>query len=125
MDQETYKTWWTNEENFSEKDLASYKEILIDTHTIYQNNNPSSRKPKSSTSKKWHDLVSKIWKEITTPKVGAGLTKKYHEGPVEYKYIDNLNKLLQRLYFIYAEEKAGNNNSIMKKWALLTFLQNN
>jgi len=27
-----------------------------------------------------------------------------------YKYIDNLNRLMQLLYFIHAEEKAGKNN---------------
>jgi len=60
IDQETYDTWWTNKENFSEKDLASYKEILIKTRSIYQHNNPSTKKRKSSTSKKWNELVSKI-----------------------------------------------------------------
>jgi len=52
MSQETYDTWWTSRENFSEKDLASYKEILITTHSMYQGNNPSTKKPKSSMSKK-------------------------------------------------------------------------
>jgi hypothetical protein len=64
-------------------------------------------------------LVSKIWKEIKTPKVGAGIIKKYHENPIEYKYIDNVNMLLQRLYFIYAEEKAGNNNSHNEKMGVI------
>jgi hypothetical protein len=52
MDQETYDTWWTKKDNFMERDLASYKEILLKTHSIYQNNNPSTKKTKSSTSKK-------------------------------------------------------------------------
>ena len=123
MDHETYKTWWTNKENFSEKDLALYKEILIETHAIYQNNNSSTRKPKPSSGKKWNDLVSKIWKEIRTPKVEAGITKTYQEGPVEYKYTDNLNMLLQRLYFIYAEEKAGNNNFRNEKMGINFFTE--
>jgi len=77
LDQETYDTWWTNKDNFTEKDLTSYKEILVKTHSIYQHNNPSTKKkkPKSSSSKKWNDLISKIWKEIKTPKFGIGLTK--------------------------------------------------
>jgi hypothetical protein len=49
------------------------------------------------------------------------LTKKYHEGPVEYKYIESLNKLLQRLYFIYAEEQAGNNNFLNEKIGIINF----
>jgi hypothetical protein len=80
-------------------------------------------------SKKWNDLVSNIWKETNTtpkstkksPKFGSGMTKKYHEGPVEYKYIENLNKLTQRLYFIYAEEQAGNNNFHNEKMAIINF----
>jgi len=121
MDPEMYDTWWTNKDNFSEKDLNSYKVILMKTHSIYQNNNPSTKKPKSSSSKKWNELVSKIWKEVKTPKLGSGVTKKYHEGPVEYKYIDNLNQLLQRLYFNYAEEKAGNNNFDNEKLGIIHF----
>ena len=121
MDQETYDTWWTSKENFTEKDLASYKEILIKTHSIYQHNNPSTKKPKSSVSKKWNDLVSKIWKEVRTPKVGSGITKKYHKGSVEYKYFDNLNQLMQHLYFINAEEKAGNSNFRNEKMGIINF----
>jgi hypothetical protein len=125
MDQETYNTWWPDKNNYTEKDLARYKEILLKTDSIYQNNNPSTKKPKSSMSKKWNDLVSNIWKESKSPKFGSGLTKKYHEGPVEYKYIESLNKLLQRLYFIYAEEQAGNNNFHNERIGIIKFLRNN
>ena len=121
LDQETYNTWWNNKDNFTEKYLASYKEILVKTQSVYQHNNPSSKKPKSSSSKKWNDLISKIWKEVKTPKLGTGLTKQYHEGPIEYKHIDNLNQLLQRLYFTYAEEKAGNNNFHNEKMGIVIF----
>ena len=37
---DTYDTWWTNKDNFIEKDLRSYKEILMKTRSIYQNNDP-------------------------------------------------------------------------------------
>jgi hypothetical protein len=49
------------------------------------------------------------------------LTKQYHEGPIGYKYIDDFNQLLQRLYFIYAEEKAGNNNFHNEKMGVVNF----
>ena len=84
-----------------------------------QNNNAS--KKKSSMSKKWNDLVSKIWKEVRTPKVGSGIIKKYHKGPIEYKYINNITQLMQRLYFIYAVEKAGNNNFHDEKMGVKNF----
>ena len=115
VDKETYDTWWTKKDNFAEKDLNSYKEILVKTHSIYQHNNPKIKKPKSISCKKWNDLVSKIWKEIKT---GSGVTKKYHRVPNEYKYIDNLNQLLQRLYFIYEKKKPVTTISITKKLAL-------
>ena len=52
--------------------------------------------------------------------MGPGLIK-YYEGPIEYKYIYNLSQLLQRLYFIYAEEKAVNNNFHNKKMSITNF----
>ena len=120
LDKETLNTWWDNDK-FTEKDLHTYKEILKKTYSIYQNNDPSSKAPKSSKSEKWKKLVSQIWKEVKTFKFGTCLTKQYHEGPIEYKYIDNLNQLMQRLYFIYAEEKAGNNNFHNEKRGIVNF----
>ena len=97
------------------------------TYSIYQHNNSSTKKPKSSISKNWNDLVSNIWKEIkpaTSPKSGSGVIK-YNENPIEYKYIYNLNQLLKRLYFIYAEEKAGNNSYHNEKTGIINFFTNN
>ena len=53
MDRETYDTWWTKKENFTERNLSSYKEILMKTHSFYQNNDPI-KLPESSTGKKWN-----------------------------------------------------------------------
>ena len=72
--------------------------------------------------KKWKELVSQIWKEIKPPKSGSGLIRvKYQEKLIEYKYIHNLNQLIQRLYFIYSEEKAGNNNYHNWKMGIIKF----
>jgi len=113
-------TWW-EKDHFREKDLNTCKEILKETYSIYQNNDPSSKAPKSCKSEKWKIFLSQIWKEIKTSKFGIDLTKQYHEGPIEYKLIDNLNQLMQRLYFIYAEEKAGNNNFHNEKRGIVKF----
>ena len=43
LDQETHDTWWTNKDNFTEKDLSLYKEILFKTYSIYQHNDPSTK----------------------------------------------------------------------------------
>ena len=82
MYKETYESWWKKKDNFTEKDLNSYKEVIKKTHSIYQNNNRSTKKPKSSSGKKWKELVSLIWKEIKSAKFGSGLIK-YSNNPVE------------------------------------------
>jgi hypothetical protein len=46
---------------------------------------------------------------------------KYHEDPIEYKYIYNLNQLMQPLMFIHSEEKAGNNNFHNEKMGIIKF----
>ena len=38
--------------NYSQDDLENYKQILFDSNALYQNNDPSTNKPKSSQSKK-------------------------------------------------------------------------
>ena len=94
------------------------------THSIYQNNNPLKNKPKSSSGKKWNELVSHIWKETkTTSKTGSGLTKEYHENPIEYKYVNSFNQLMQRLFFLHAEENAGNNNFHNENIGLINFFR--
>ena len=52
-----------------------YKVILKNTHSVYQNNVLSAKKPKSSFSVKWNELVSKIWKEIKPTTKSGGLLK--------------------------------------------------
>ena len=54
---------------------------------------------------------------MKTRKFGGKFTKLYHEVPIEYKYIDKPNQLMQRLYFIYAEGKPVTTISITKKEA--------
>ena len=118
IDHETYNTWWTKKGNFTEKDLSLYKDILKKTRSIYQNNDQSTKKSKSSSGKKWNDLVSQIWKEIKPPKLGAGLLK-YHEN---HKYISNLKQLQARLYYLYAQKKVGNNNFHNEKMGVMKFI---
>jgi hypothetical protein len=43
LDKDTYESWWTNKDNFTEKDLNLCKEILKKRHSIYQNNDPSTK----------------------------------------------------------------------------------
>ena len=134
--------------DYTPDDLKIYGKILFITDSIFQNNDKVSGKPKSSTGLKYINIIKPIWKKhrslptpkkksmsmdnrsLTwdhtadlgeTPKIGKGI-KKYTENPIEYKYINNLNELLKRLYYIYAQEKAGNNNFHNEKLGVIHFV---
>lgn len=119
---------------YTPSDLQNYKKILIETDSMYQNNNRSVNKPKSSKGDKWISLVEPIWKEFTTKKTskgkdtpkeatGSGVLE-YNDNNIEYKYINNLNELLTRMKYISAQEQAGNNNFRNEKLAILNFFYN-
>ena len=50
--------------NFTEEDFTNYGELLIQTNTIYQNNNPNQNRAKSSGGYKWNNLIKPIWEEV-------------------------------------------------------------
>jgi len=60
-------------------------------------------------------------KEIKPFQSGSGLVK-YSNNPFEYKHIDNLKQLQQRLYYLYMQEKAGNNNFHNEKIGVIKFI---
>ena len=49
---------------FTEEDFINYGDLLIQTNTIYHNNNPNQNKPKSSKSYKWGKIIKPIWEDI-------------------------------------------------------------
>ena len=49
---------------FTEEDFINYGDLLIQTNTIYQKNNPKQNKPKSSKSYKWSKIIKPIWEDI-------------------------------------------------------------
>lgn len=110
------------EELYTEEDLDNYTKILWKTDSIYMNNDPSTKKPKSSKGEKYNILIKPIWKNRNKIE-GSGI-KKYSENKVEYKYIDDLNELSKRMNYIYAQEKAGNNNFLNEKRAIKDFISN-
>ena len=56
------------EGKYTEDDYLNYINLLIQTNTIYQGNNPKSPKPKSSSSEKWKNLISPVWEHIRESK---------------------------------------------------------
>ena len=104
---------------YSQNDLNNYSKILWETNSIFKNNDPSTKKPKSSKGNKYINLIKLIWES----KEGSGI-RKYSENKIEYRFIDDLNKLDGIINYIYAQEKAGNNNFINEKRAIKDFITN-
>ena len=67
---------------FTEEDYKNYMDLLVQTNTIYQDNNSNNTKPKSSGGSKWVNLISPIWEEIK-PKKGKKKKKKRQQDPDE------------------------------------------
>lgn len=107
---------------YTEEDLKNYTEILWKSDTIYRNNDKYTRKPKSITGKKYMNLIKTIW-ENKGQIEGSGI-RKYSDNKIEYRYIDNLTKLDGIINYIYAQEKAGNNNFLNEKKAIKDFISN-
>ncbi|KAL4101208.1 hypothetical protein QTP88_021228 [Uroleucon formosanum] len=53
-----------NPKDYTKEDLDKYKQILIETDSIYKNNDRSTGKAKSSGGDKYIRLISPIWKAI-------------------------------------------------------------
>ena len=57
-----------NPQNFTEDDYINYINLLVQTNSIYQGNNPNNTNPKSSSSNKWLNLISPVWEHIRESK---------------------------------------------------------
>ena len=107
------------EGKYTEDDYINYINLLVQTNTIHQKNNPNSTKPKSSTSKKWATLVSPVWEFIKEskkplPKEGKGKGKKRQEDPqpgtsgTGLKFLSSdPNALIDRFDLLFSSQKAG------------------
>ena len=110
-----------NPQNFTEEDYLNYGRILKQTNTIYQKNNPSQNRAKSSGGDKWKNLIKPIWEDIKkrkkeeeeeyeeeeyeeaatipfTPTKGTGLPKILPSDP---------NALIDRFDLLFSSQKAG------------------
>ena len=108
---------------YTEDDYLNYVKILKQTNAIYQGNNPNNTKPKSSSSGKWKNLISPIWKHIKEskkpPEEGKGKGKgkgkrKRQEDPqpgtsgTGLKFLSSdPNALIDRFDLLFSSQKAG------------------
>ena len=114
------------EGKYTEDDYLKYINLLIQTDTIHQKNNPNSPKPKSSTSKKWATLISPVWEHTRESKKplpkekgeeGKGKRKgrkKRQEDPQPSTSGEGLtilpsdpNALIDRFDLLFSSKKAG------------------
>ena len=105
------------EGKYTEDDYINYINLLVQTNTIHQKNNPNSPKPKSSTSKKWETLISPVWKYIRESKKPLPKEKgrkKRQEDPQPSTSGTGLkilpsdpNALIDRFDLLFSSQKAG------------------
>ena len=107
--------------NFTEEDYRKYMNLLVQTNTIYQDNNSNNTKPKSSGGSKWNNLISPIWEEIKPkkekkkkkkrqqdPQPGPSGTDPQTETPGGGLILpSNPNALIDRFDLLFSSKKAG------------------
>ena len=49
--------------SYTDDDLKRYRDIMIQTNSLYEDFNPNSTHPRSNTGKKWKNILSKFWQE--------------------------------------------------------------
>ena len=117
-----------NPQNFTEEDYINYINLLVQTNTIHQGNDPNKTKPKSSSSNKWLNLISPVWEHIRESKKplpkekGGGKGKgkgkgKHQEDPQPgtssakgygLKFLSSdPNALIDRFDLLFSSKKAG------------------
>ena len=110
---------------YTDDDYIEYINLLVQTNTIHQKNNPNSPKPKSSSSEKWKNLISPVWEHIRESKKppeeekgkgkGKGKGKrKRQEDPQPGTSGTGLkilpsdpNALIDRFDLLFSSQKAG------------------
>ena len=112
---------------YTEDDFIKYINLLVQTNTIHQKNDPDTPKPKSSSSEKWKNLISPVWEHIRESKKppeeekgkgkgkgkGRG-RKKRQEDPQPGTSGSGLkilpsdpNALIDRFDLLFSSQKAG------------------
>ena len=98
-----------NPDNYTEDDYLNYINLLVQTNTIYQGNNPNQNRAKSSGGDKWNKLISPVWEHIKESK--KPLKRKRRQQDPEGKGLKILpsdpNALIDRFDLLFSSKKAG------------------
>ena len=82
--------------DFTEEDYNNYAKLMLKTNTLRANNNPGSKKPKSSKGYKWKNILSNIW-----------ANRGDYEGSGVIVIPSDPNALVERLGLLLASQEAG------------------
>ena len=106
-----------NPENYTEKDLSKYQQLVLLTNTAYRNNDPTQNYPKQSRGYKWKNIIKPIWEAIKQQKENED-EDKYEEFTDEdpqpstsgegLKILpSDPNALIDRFDLLFSSKKAG------------------
>ena len=97
------------EGKYTEDDYLNYINLLVQTNTIYQGNNPNQNRAKSSGGDKWNKLISPVWEHIRESK--KPLKRKRRQQDPTGKGLKILpsdpNALINRFDLLFSSKKAG------------------
>ena len=99
-----------NPDNYTEDDYLNYINLLVQTNTIYQGNNPNQNRAKSSGGDKWNKLISPVWEHIKESKKPLK-RKRRQQDPIKGDGLKILpsdpNALIDRFDLLFSSKKAG------------------
>ena len=99
-----------NPDNYTEDDYLNYINLLVQTNTIYQGNNPNQNRAKSSGGDKWNKLISPVWEHIKESKKPLK-RKRRQQDPITGEGLKILpsdpNALIGRFDLLFSSQKAG------------------
>ena len=82
--------------NFTKDDMVEYRDLLVKTNALHRDFDPNNPNPRSSSSKKWKNILSLIWHNMR----GYG-------GKGVVIMPSDPNALLERLDLLLASQEVG------------------
>ena len=97
------------EGKYTEDDYLNYINLLVQTNTIYQGNNPNQNRAKSSGGDKWNKLISPVWEHIRESKKPLKRKRRQQDPTGSSLKIlpSDPNALIDRFDLLFSSQKAG------------------
>ena len=97
------------EGKYTEDDYIEYINLLVQTNTIYQGNNPNQNRAKSSGGDKWNKLISPVWEHIRESKKPLKRKRRQQDPTGSGLKIlpSDPNALIDRFDLLFSSQKAG------------------